>query len=54
MDSTSYGAVLVALFVVMIVIVGMRLYVGKRLDRIEKQKQQERDARTTSESNSGL
>ena len=54
MDSTSYVAVLVTLFVIIVVIVGVRFYVGRRLDALERRKRQEEDARTTSESNSGL
>jgi hypothetical protein len=54
MDSTSYVAVLVTLFAIIVVILGVRVHVGRRLDERERQKRQEEDARTTSESNSGL
>jgi uncharacterized membrane protein YfcA len=54
MDWNSYLIVFVALFGIFVILLTVRFLVGKRLEKPERKRQMEEEARQTAESNSGL
>lgn len=54
MDWTFYLTIFVALFGLFVALLTVRFLVGKRLEKHEKKRQLEEEARQTAESNSGL
>ena len=54
MDWMFYLIVFLALFVLIATILTVRFFLGKRLDKIEKKRRMEEEARQIAKSNSGL
>lgn len=54
MDWTFYLVVFGILFGLFVVLLTFRFFVSRRLERLEKERQTEEDARQTAKSNSGL
>ncbi len=54
MDWNFYLIVFLVLFIFVATLVTVRHFIDKRLERIEKKRQMEEEARQTAESNSGL
>lgn len=54
MDWTFYLIVFGVLFGLFVLLLTVRVLVGRRLERLEKERQTEEDARQTAKSNSGL
>ena len=54
MDWMFYLIVFLVLFALITTLLTIRYFMGKRLEKLERQRQMEEDARQTAESNSGL
>jgi len=54
MDWSFYLTVFAALFGIFVILLTVRFLVGKRLEKLERKRQMEEEARQTAESNSGL
>ena len=54
MDWMFYLIVFAVLFSILAVLLSIRILLGRRLEKIEKKRQLEENARQTAESNSGL
>ena len=54
MDWAFYLAIFVALFGLFVTLLTVRFLVGKRFERLERERQLEQEARQTAESNPGL
>lgn len=54
MDWMFYLTVFLVMFALIATLLTIRYLMGKRLDKIEKKRQMEEDARQIAESNSGL
>jgi len=54
MDWMFYLIVFLALFALITMLLTIRYFMGKRLEKIERKRQMEEDANQTAESNSGL
>jgi regulatory protein YycI of two-component signal transduction system YycFG len=54
MDWMFYLTVFLVLFVLIAILLSVRFFLGKRLEKIERKRQMEEEARQIAESNSGL